>query len=113
MATYKQPCLHCGAMIERDSRICPQCHSLSPYGYRCPTCLRTIQKGQQVCSGCRRTLYVPCPTCKNMTFTGERCDFCGQGLMVHCTDSRCGNLQFFENMYCTDCGKKINKNIGG
>ncbi len=51
MATYKQPCLHCGEFIERDSRLCPKCHSRSPFGYHCPTCLKPIEKGQAVCSG--------------------------------------------------------------
>jgi len=109
MATYKQPCLHCGEFIEGDSRICEKCHSRSPFGYNCPACLREIRKGQGVCSGCGRSLYVNCPTCKQLTFVGERCDVCGSGLMVKCVNPRCGDLQFFENIKCTACGKKIKK----
>ena len=101
--------MHCGQFIERDSRLCPGCGSRSPFGYHCPACLRAIEKGQVVCSGCGRTLYVACPTCGNRTFTGERCESCGAGLMIKCQNARCGELQFFENTKCTACGKKIQK----
>jgi hypothetical protein len=47
------------------------------------------------------------------TFAGERCEACGGGLMIHCTNSRCGELQFFENIKCTACGKKIKRGMGG
>jgi hypothetical protein len=47
-----------------------------------------------------------------MTFAGERCELCGSGLMIRCTNARCGALQFFENVRCTVCGKKINKKFG-
>jgi len=112
VATYKQPCIHCGAFIDRDVRLCPGCQSRSPFGYRCPTCLRDIQKGQAACSGCGRSLYVACPTCGSRTFAGERCEACGGGLMINCTNLRCGDLQFFENIKCTACGKKIKRDIG-
>jgi hypothetical protein len=75
--------------------------------------MREIQKGQPVCSGCGRALYVKCPTCGGQTFAGERCEACGAGLMINCTNARCGELQFFENTKCTACGKKINREIGG
>ena len=113
MASYKQPCVQCGEFIERDSRVCPGCYSRSPFGYRCPSCLRDIKKGQAVCSACGRSLYVMCPTCGNRTFAGERCDVCGAGMMINCTNPRCGDLQFFDLVKCTSCGKKINHNIGG
>ncbi|NLB40889.1 MAG: hypothetical protein GX815_01260, partial [Clostridiales bacterium] len=58
MAGYKHPCIHCGVYIEGDSRFCPSCQSGSPFGYLCPNCLRPIEKGQAVCSGCGRSLYV-------------------------------------------------------
>ena len=109
MASYKQQCIHCSGLIERDSRICPECGSRSPFGYHCPTCLREIQKGQLVCSGCGRPLYIACPTCGQRTFADERCEACGAGLMVKCANPRCGDLQFFENVKCTACGKKIKR----
>jgi RNA polymerase subunit RPABC4/transcription elongation factor Spt4 len=113
MATYKQPCIHCGEFIERDARLCPKCASRSPFGYHCPTCMRPIEKGQAICSGCGRELYVTCPTCGERTFAGERCEKCGSGLMIICANPRCGELQFFENTKCTACGKKIKREIGG
>jgi len=109
MATYKPPCIHCGSMIEGDVRHCPACGSGSPFGLRCPACLREIFKGQKVCSGCGRSLTVTCPICRQQTFVDERCERCGAGLMIRCTNLRCGELQFFENIRCTSCGKKINK----
>lgn len=112
MATYKQPCVHCNTFIERDARICPGCGSRSPFGYRCPTCLREIHKGQPVCSSCGRSLTIICPTCQQPTFADERCERCGAGLMVYCTNVRCGELQFFENRKCVACGKKIDKQVG-
>jgi hypothetical protein len=33
--------------------------------------------------------------------------------MIHCTNPRCGALQFFENAKCTACGKKIKRDVGG
>jgi len=113
MASFKQPCIHCGEFIDRDTRVCPKCYSRSPFGYRCPSCLRDVQKGQAVCSGCGRPLIVACPTCRLQTFAGERCDACGAGLMINCTNPRCGDLQFFDLIKCTACGKKINRNMGG
>lgn len=109
MATYKQPCIHCGEFIERDNRLCTKCGSRSPFGYHCPTCLKEIEKGQAACSGCGRELYVHCPSCNQLTFAGERCEKCGAGLMKICQNPRCGELQFYQNMKCTACGKKFKK----
>ncbi len=111
MASYKQPCIHCGAFIETDARVCTGCGSRSPFGYLCPTCNRPVQKGQTLCAGCGRPLYVSCPTCGQQTFVQERCERCGAGLMVYCENKRCGALQFFQNEKCTVCGKKI-KGVG-
>jgi len=107
MATYKQPCIHCGEFIEGDSRFCPKCQSRSPFGYNCPTCLREIQKDQAVCAGCGRQLYVICPVCGGTTFVSTHCDACQADLMKQCQNPRCLQLQFFENMKCTACGKKF------
>ncbi|MDI9493345.1 MAG: zinc ribbon domain-containing protein [Bacillota bacterium] len=107
MAFYKQPCVHCGEFIDRDVRFCPKCGSRSPFGYACPTCLRPIEKNQQVCSGCGRSLFVTCPACGKQTFVDERCQVCGAGLMIQCQNPRCGQMQFFQNEKCTACGKKF------
>jgi len=107
MATYRQPCVHCGELIERDSRVCPRCASRSPFGYHCPACLRPVEKGRRACAGCGRPLYTTCPACGKHTFVDERCEQCGAGLMRRCANRRCGELQFFENVKCTACGKKL------
>jgi len=110
MATYKVPCIHCGGMVERDARNCPLCGSRSPFGYHCPSCLKLIERSHAVCSGCGRPLATMCPYCGGLTFVGsERCDNCGQTLMIRCENNRCSELQFFENLKCTVCGKPIKK----
>ena len=109
MASYKQPCMHCGQLIESDSRLCPICGRMSPFGYLCPECLRPIQPGQQLCSGCATPLYVACPHCGQTTFVKENCDHCSGSLMIICENPRCGALQFFRNEKCTACGKKMKK----
>ena len=107
MASYKMPCVHCGKLIDGDSRYCVYCSSRSPFGYQCPTCLRPIQKGQPLCSGCGRPLYIPCPHCGEQTFVQDICEECGGTLLVKCENRRCNELQFFQNDKCTACGKKI------
>jgi RNA polymerase subunit RPABC4/transcription elongation factor Spt4 len=100
--------MRCGEMIERDSRTCPKCGSMSPFRFQCPTCLRTIEKGNALCAGCGRPLSVVCPFCKGQTFAGsEKCDSCGKLLMVKCENKRCNQLQYFQNVKCTGCGKPI------
>ena len=107
MATYKQNCIHCGTLIDRDARFCPTCGSRSPFGYLCPTCLHEINKSQMICSGCGRQLYIACPVCGGRTFVQDRCESCGAGLMIKCQGKNCGEAQFFENDKCTACGRKI------
>lgn len=107
MAVYKQPCIHCGTLIERFAKYCQACGSSSPFGYVCPSCRTPIEKCQNVCSGCGKELYVLCPYCNQKTFVQDRCEQCAQSLMVTCTNKRCGEQQFFQNVKCTACGKKI------
>lgn len=107
MAFYKKPCIHCGALIDRDDRFCPKCGSRNPFGYQCPSCMRPIYKENQVCEGCGRPLYIKCPHCGGRTFIQDTCESCGNSLMVQCSNPRCGEMQFFQNTKCTACGKKI------
>ena len=107
MATYKQPCIHCGTLVDRDARFCPTCASNSPFVYLCPTCLREIDRSQRICAGCGRPLYITCPICGGLSFVDERCGVCGAYFMIRCKGPRCGVMQFFENETCTACGKKI------
>ncbi len=107
MASYKQPCMQCGAFIDRDAQFCNSCGSMNAFGYHCPTCMKEIEKEQRICSECGRPLYVSCPNCNMPTFVQERCENCNVVLMVQCSNARCNSLQFFENTKCTACGKKI------
>jgi RNA polymerase subunit RPABC4/transcription elongation factor Spt4 len=108
LAAYKQPCRHCGEFIARDARVCPECGKREPFGCHCPSCLKPVEKGQLLCPGCQRPLYTACPSCKQQIFvTDGLCEKCGANLMVRCSNSRCGELQFFENVKCTACGQKI------
>lgn len=109
MASYKQPCFHCGALIEPDARFCPACASQSPFGYTCPNCLKTIEKGVKICPRCGISLYISCPHCQKQTFVQDKCEQCGKSLMVTCTNKRCGAVQFFLNAKCNNCGNKIKK----
>lgn len=107
MATYKQPCIHCGTYIDGDALFCPVCGSKSPFGYMCPTCREPIVKVHKVCISCGRPLYVECPHCGKMTFVQDKCEMCGKSLMVVCENKRCGEEQFFQNTKCTSCGHKL------
>jgi hypothetical protein len=95
-------------MIEGDSRVCPKCGIIGPYGMQCPNCLRTIKTDDAVCSSCGRALMTPCPFCKADTFVGIwKCGSCGKALTIKCPDKKCGQPQFFESTKCTVCGKVI------
>jgi acetyl-CoA carboxylase beta subunit len=107
MATYKQPCIHCGTFIERSSNFCPKCGSNSPFGYSCPSCGQSIEKEQKRCSSCGRDLYVTCPHCGELTFVQEKCEVCGKSLMKICGNRRCRAEQFFDLVKCTACGKSL------
>ena len=107
MATYKQPCIHCGTFIDRDARFCLNCASRSPFGYQCPTCLSAIQREQFICGQCGRSLVVACPHCGEQTFVDAHCERCRGSLLIPCKNPRCGDMQFFQSTKCTACGKKI------
>ena len=105
--TYKQPCIQCNALVDRDARFCPACGSNSPFGYLCPNCLRQIKKEDRLCAGCGRSTRTKCPFCDGETFKGEKCEKCNENLMLVCPNARCGVRQFFEIRKCTACGKTI------
>gem|GEM_PF-880533 len=96
MASYKQPCIQCGELIDRDGLFCPKCGSHNPFGYHCPYCRKAIDRGDLVCAGCGITLIADCPYCSEQTFVGaERCDSCDKSLMVLCDNKHCSELQYF------------------
>jgi len=109
MATYRQPCIHCGTYIERSAAFCPKCGSSSPFGYLCPSCRREISRDDRRCTGCGRELYVICPHCGQRTFVQEKCEACGMSLMQICGNRRCGAEQFFDLKKCTVCGHSLLK----
>lgn len=107
MAFYKEPCIHCGTLLPRDSHFCSKCGSRNPFIFSCPACLHEIRQGDAVCLGCGRHLYIFCPKCLEKTFVQDICERCGESLLVQCPNKRCGSMQFFENSKCTACGKKL------
>ncbi|WKY43897.1 zinc ribbon domain-containing protein [Eubacteriaceae bacterium ES2] len=107
MAFYKEPCRHCGNLLERDSHFCSKCGSRSPFVDLCPSCLHEIQRDESYCPGCGRSLYISCPNCGEKTFVSDRCEKCDASLMKVCRNRRCGAMQFFENKKCTACGKRM------
>jgi len=95
-------------MVERDARRCSKCGSSSPFGFQCPACLKIVERGYALCSGCSRPLSTLCPYCAGQTFVaGEFCDLCGKTLMIQCENKRCAAPQFLENTQCTACGTAI------
>ncbi|NLC41107.1 MAG: hypothetical protein GX763_09360 [Clostridiaceae bacterium] len=107
MAGYKHPCIHCGNLIDHDARYCIYCNSRSPFAFRCPDCLKEVEQKQSICSSCGRPLYVPCPSCAQLTFVSDNCQSCGTTLLVQCQNKRCMQMQFFQNTKCTACGKLL------
>ncbi|NLA71962.1 MAG: zinc-ribbon domain-containing protein [Clostridiaceae bacterium] len=105
MASYKKTCIHCGNLIDRDARYCSFCSSRSPFGYLCPTCMRSVEKGQPLCAGCGRPLYVICPHCEKQTFVDDRCEVCGQSLLVQRTT--CGAKNALTIKFCNNCGTNL------
>ena len=54
MPTFKHPCPHCGAYINRDVAACPACGRADPFApARCPTCKAPIED----------LAWVACPKC--------------------------------------------------
>ena len=109
MASYKHYCIHCGALIDSDSRYCIKCGSRSPFALRCPSCLREVSRGDLLCAGCGRPLVIECPQCGRDTFVLDQCEACHSSLMVKCSNPRCDEQVFFQNTRCTACGKKVGK----
>lgn len=109
MASYKQNCIFCDALIESDSRFCPGCGSRSPFALRCPSCMKEVSEKDTICPGCGRPLMITCPFCGEKTFVVEKCGSCGRSLMIPCPNNRCGEMVFFQNTHCRACGKRIRK----
>ena len=110
MASYKQACIHCGGLIDADSRFCIKCGKRNPFSLRCPFCLREVAKDDMICGGCGKSLVICCPKCgKDTSAYYDECQMCGTSLLVPCTNSRCGEMEFFKNTHCRACGKKIGK----
>lgn len=109
MAGYDKACIGCGNLIGYDSKFCPICTRMSPFYDACPSCSAEIKRGWQRCASCGRMLTIPCPFCGKPTFVGDKCDACGASLMITCSNRLCLAPQFFENIKCTACGKKIKK----
>ncbi|MGH2406478.1 MAG: zinc ribbon domain-containing protein [Candidatus Limnocylindrales bacterium] len=54
MPTFKHPCPHCGAYIQRDVVACPACGQRDPFAPgRCPNCRTPLEDPK----------WVACPKC--------------------------------------------------
>ncbi|MCL2491439.1 MAG: zinc ribbon domain-containing protein [Coriobacteriia bacterium] len=110
MASYKKPCIQCGAFVDGNVEYCPGCGTSTPFSYHCPYCKRQVTEFENVCATCGKPLRVNCPSCGKPTFTGRTtCQSCGGSLMVTCPNSRCGKDQFYALTKCSECGKKLHK----
>lgn len=107
MAGYNKPCIGCGTFIAYDSKFCPTCGRNSPFYDACPSCMAEIKREWKRCPSCGRGLYIACPHCAQLTFVCDKCDSCHQPLTRPCENTLCGSQQFFQNVKCTDCGKKF------
>ena len=108
MATYKQPCIHCHTLIDRDVRFCPNCGSQSPFGYLCPHLPAPNHEKSKSVRRLRTAAYGHLsPPAEKLRFVQETCEQCGQSLMIRCENRRCQAMQFFQNEKCTACGKRF------
>lgn len=107
MTSYVKQCIHCGEMISKDAKYCPKCKSRNPFIIRCPEYFREVTKDQKECSCCGRKLIVKCPFCGEMSFVLDQCEKCGTCFLIECFNKRCGEMVFFQNEYCTMCGRRL------
>jgi RNA polymerase subunit RPABC4/transcription elongation factor Spt4 len=107
MATYMQPCIHCGHLVDSGENHCPNCTSSHPFTLVCPQCRQSVTATQAVCPDCGRGLYIACPHCGGRTFAQEFCQLCNRPLTVTCPNKACRDRQFYQNTRCTACGRPI------
>jgi len=107
MPGYKQPCRHCGKLVDQESNLCPFCGKKNPIFLRCAQCKNPIQQGWKVCTNCGLNLEVKCPKCGQLTIFTDFCDYCGAGFTVICSGKRCKTEQPFIYEKCIKCNKKL------
>ncbi len=75
MASYKQTCIHCGNLIDRDSRFV---HSVPAKALLVTFAqlAASYRKGTTTLFRCGRKLYILCPHCGQQTFAGDQCERC-------------------------------------
>lgn len=67
----------------------------------CPKCGAEIDKNAMVCPNCKKVLKIVCPVCRTVN-TKNVCRKCGEILVTKC--SKCGKINLMKNPKCVKCG---------
>ena len=67
----------------------------------CPKCGAEINKNAMVCPNCKKVLKIVCPVCKTIN-TKNTCKKCGEILVTKC--AKCGKINLMKNPKCIKCG---------
>ena len=65
MASYKQPCIHCGTFIESDSRFCPDVKAEALLGISAPPACAPSKKANLSAPAAAGRLLFLVPTVEN------------------------------------------------
>lgn len=81
-ANDKMPCPHCGAMIKKDAKFCPECGKNAQSANVCPKCGASARAGAKFCPECGTALAAKaCPKCGATIKSGAKfCPECGEAL---------------------------------
>lgn len=67
----------------------------------CPKCGAQIDKNALVCPNCKKVLKIVCPVCRTINLKNI-CKKCGEILVTKCEN--CGKINLLKNKKCTKCG---------
>lgn len=67
----------------------------------CPKCGAEIDKNAMVCPNCKKVLKIVCPICRTVN-TKNICKKCGEILVTKCEN--CGKINLMKNQKCVKCG---------
>ena len=67
----------------------------------CPKCGALINDNAMVCPNCKKVLKIICPVCRTVN-TQNVCRSCGEILVTKC--AKCGKINLLKNKKCVKCG---------